>query len=500
MQKALRLAIQDGQGLGDTMTTDHLTTTNASDGTMGRSLPKIKLLTMLRLGLFQMGLGIMSLLTLGVLNRIMIDELKVIPFIAATAIAMHQFVSPARVWFGQLSDSRTLWGHHRTGFVWMGAALFTCLSFVALQVVWQLGLSIQSAGWSSASYAWAGLLAIVFAGYGLALSASSTPFAALLVDITDEDERPKLIGVVWSMLMVGIVIGAIISGRLLTQSGGGSSDVANIANLQATINPIFILLPATVFGLCILATFGIEKKYSRLTLRSQATEREDQITLKRALKILTASRQTGVFFIFLLVMTISLFMQDSVMEPYGGEVFNLSIAETTKLNVPFGMGTLIGIASSGFLVVPRLGKQRTTGLACLLIMACLVLIILSGFTADPKLLRGSLFFFGLAAGMLTAGATSLMLDLTAAETAGTFIGAWGLAQAIARGLATLCGGFVLSIGKAVFSQPVLAYSSVFGVQIIGLLIAIILLQRINIREFQASAKQAIASVIASDLD
>jgi BCD family chlorophyll transporter-like MFS transporter len=31
---------------------------------------------MFRLGLFQMGLGIMSLLTLEVLNRIMIDELK----------------------------------------------------------------------------------------------------------------------------------------------------------------------------------------------------------------------------------------------------------------------------------------------------------------------------------------------------------------------------------------------------------------------------------------
>ncbi|MFM6518444.1 MAG: MFS transporter, partial [Microcystis panniformis] len=41
-----------------------------------KPLPKLGLFTMFRLGLFQMGLGIMSLLTLGVLNRIMIDELK----------------------------------------------------------------------------------------------------------------------------------------------------------------------------------------------------------------------------------------------------------------------------------------------------------------------------------------------------------------------------------------------------------------------------------------
>ena len=90
-----------------------------------------------------MGLGIMSLLTLGVLNRIMIDELTVLPWIAATAIAMYQFVSPARVWFGQMSDAKPIKGYHRTGYVWIGALLFTTLSFLALQVVWQLGMSVQ---------------------------------------------------------------------------------------------------------------------------------------------------------------------------------------------------------------------------------------------------------------------------------------------------------------------------------------------------------------------
>ena len=90
-----------------------------------KNIPRIKILTMFRLGLFQMGLGIMSLLTLGVLNRVMIDELKVLPLIAAGAIAMHQFVSPARVWFGQMSDSKTLFGYHRTGYVWIGAAVLS---------------------------------------------------------------------------------------------------------------------------------------------------------------------------------------------------------------------------------------------------------------------------------------------------------------------------------------------------------------------------------------
>ena len=178
-------------------------------------LPKIGLLTMFRLGLFQMGLGIMSLLTLGVINRVMIDELKVIPWVAAVAIAMYQFVSPAKVWFGQMSDSRPIRGYHRTIYIWFGAIFFTSLYYVALQVAWKLGQSIQDNGWAWASDIWAILLGLVFAFYGLALSMSSTPFAALLVDVSDDDNRSQLIGIVWSMLMVGIVIGAIISSQLL---------------------------------------------------------------------------------------------------------------------------------------------------------------------------------------------------------------------------------------------------------------------------------------------
>ena len=474
-------------------------------------LPKLPLLTMFRLGLFQMGLGIMSLLTLGVLNRILIDELAVLPWVAATAIAMYQFVSPFKVWCGQLSDSKPLLGWHRTGYVWLGALCFTSLSFVALQVVWQLGLSLQANGWSMVTVLWSIALGAIFAAYGVALSLSSTPFAALLVDVSDEDNRSKLVGIVWSMLMVGIVIGAIVSSRLLdTPEICGKAllnaeallpnQPANIAQLQTGINPVFMIMPAIVLGLAWLATVGVEKKYSRFNRRSQSTNREEEITFGRALKVLTASRQTGIFFSFLLLLTISLFMQDAVLEPYGGEVFGMCISETTQLNAFFGMGTLFGIAATGFLVVPRLGKQRTTALGCGLGALCFSLLILAGFQANVSLLKSGLLFFGLASGMITAGATSLMLDLTAAETAGTFIGAWGLAQAMSRGMATVLGGAVLNVGKSLFPNPVLAYGLVFALQAVGLVLSIFLLNRVNVREFQDNAKTAIATVMAGDLD
>jgi BCD family chlorophyll transporter-like MFS transporter len=116
--------------------------------------------------------------------------------------------------------------------------------------------------------------------------------------------------------------------------------------------------------------------------------------------------------------------------------------------------------------------------------------------------------------MTTTGALSLMLDLTVAETAGTFIGAWGLSQAIARALATVFGGAVLDFGKWVLVQtrgvadvtaipePELlpAYAVVFGLQAVGMLLAVWFLTRVNIKEFRDNSKRAVMAVIESDLD
>jgi BCD family chlorophyll transporter-like MFS transporter len=474
--------------------------------TNSQTIPKVNLLTMFRLGLFQMGLGIMSVLTLGVLNRIMIKELALPATLVAGTIAMHQLVAPARLWFGQMSDAKPFLGYHRTGYVCLGAAVFVTMSFLAVQVTWQLGASFYTQGWTWLTYGWVALLAGIFALYGLALSSSSTPFAALLVDVSDEENRSKLVGVVWSMLMVGIVIGAITSSQLLPVEATGPaltslySQPQELAALQNSINRLFFILPIAVFGLCVLSTYKIEKKYSRYRLRSTAVEREDKITLKTAFRVLTASRQTGLFFSFLLVMTISLFMQEPVMEPYGGEVFGMSVADTTRLNAYSGIGTLIGLGGTGFLIVPRIGKQKTTKLGCFMVAFSFVLVILAGFTANQKMLQGALFIYGLASGWTTTGAISLMLDLTAAETAGTFIGAWGLAQAISRGVATISGGAILDLGKRIFPQLVIAYGLVFGIQALGMLLAVSFLNRVNVREFQNNAKQVIASVLESELD
>jgi BCD family chlorophyll transporter-like MFS transporter len=456
-----------------------------------RLTPRLRLFTMFRLGLFQMGLGMLSLLTLGVLNRIMIDELKIPGLIAAGTISMYQFVAPARVWFGQLSDARPIRGYHRTGYIWFGLlAQIICL-FLAVQVVWLLHGSLTQ-GWTGQTIAIVGLQALMFALYGLCVSSSSTPFAALLVDVSDEDNRSKLVGVVWSMLMVGIVAGAITSQKLLH---GLTPET-----LQPTINRLFVIIPAIVLCLGLLATFGIEKKYSRYGVRSRLGDREDSITLATAWKVLTASRQTGIFFCFLLVMTIGLFLQQPILEPYAGEVFGMTVGQGAGLNAFWGIGVLVGMSVSGFAIVPRLGKQLTARWGCWLTAACFILIILAGVTANQLVLRLAVLLFGLCSGVLTNSAISLMLDLTAAETAGTFIGAWGLAQAIAQALGNVGGGAILDLGRHLFRAPLPAYSLVFACEAVAMLVAVWLLRWVNVKEFTDRTRVAIAAVVENELE
>lgn len=478
------------------MTSKDLKGTKIDNIDMEKNFPKLNLFTMFRLGFYQMGLGTMSVLTLGVLNRVMITELTIPATIVAVTLSLYQFMAPARVWFGQMSDAKPLFGQHRTGYMWIGAILFAVTAFFAVQVMWQVGDSLKINGWTNPTYFWIGMLGLMFIIYGLALSASSTPFAALLVDISDEDNRSKVVGIVWSMLMVGIIIGAITSSILLKQVGVD----APLDTVKTSVNSLFIKVPAIVLIFAFVATVGVEQKYSRYSSRSTIANREDKITLATTFKILRANRQTGLFFRFVFVLVISLFLQDAVLEPYGGEIFLMPISETTKLNAVSGMGTLIGLGTTGFLVVPKLGKKNSLKVGCVATAISFILIVISGFTREPSLLKIALFLYGLAAGLTTTASLSLMLDLTAAETAGTFIGAWGLAQAMARGLSTVIGGAALDVGRLLFDVPMLSYGLVFLLAGVGMIFSIFLLNKVNVREFQDNASIAITTILEGELD
>jgi MFS transporter, BCD family, chlorophyll transporter len=481
-------------------------TSNFSDQVQNQpELPRIDLLIMLRLGLFQMGLGMMSVLLFGLLNRILIKELGIPGTIAGMVLAITLFVAPARIWFGQLSDTKPIAGLYRTNYVILGSICFAVIAFLAVQPIWTMGLYLKAGDWAAAT-PWILLSMFLFGLYGIAVGASSTPFATLLVDITDESDRSKVVAIDWAMLLVGTIAGAITIGKLLQQLGNDPP----VELLRSNINRLFLIVPWIVVGLAVIGTWGIEKKYSRYLRSRQSRQvgsvrREESVPLSRAWTILTASRQTRFFFTFLITMTLGLFLQDAILEPFGGDVFNLTPGETTQLNIPYGIATVIGILISGFLIAPRIGKQKTIKLGCQGVAFALLTIVFAGWTGNVQTLKVCLFLFGLASGTTTTGAVTLMLDLTAAETAGTFIGAWGLSQALSRGMATVFGGALLDLGSRIFTpnrlagdpHSLYAYGLVLAVQACCMVGAIALLSRVDVQEFKTDSKETIAAVIAS---
>lgn len=147
-----------------------------------------------------------------------------------------------------------------------------------------------------------------------------------------------------------------------------------------------------------------------------------------------------------------------------------------------------------------MGKKNSLKVGCVATAISFILIVISGFTREPSLLKIALFLYGLAAGLTTTASLSLMLDLTAAETAGTFIGAWGLAQAMARGLSTVIGGAALDVGRLLFDVPMLSYGLVFLLAGVGMIFSIFLLNKVNVREFQDNASIAITTILEGELD
>jgi BCD family chlorophyll transporter-like MFS transporter len=447
----------------------------------------------LRLGLFQACLGALAVLTLGIFNRLLIDDFQVPAVLTALALGCQQLVAFTRVWFGKRSDQTRWAGLKRTPFILGGAAAFCFLFWLAgTTVLWVA--SAAQAGDSAAVLIRSLLLALIFLLYGTAISASSTPFAALLVDITNERERPALVSVVWSMLTVGIVFGAIVASRFL----GSACASADLTVVVAAVRQLTVAAPLLIFGLILLAVVGVEPRQPVATFKKSNRE----LGFAESIQLLRADPQVAYFFCVLCLFTFSLFLQEAVLEPYGGAVFEMSVCDTTRLNALWGIGTLIGIASTGFLLVPKLGPQRTALLGGVISAIFLVAMAASGALQSVPLFKFALVLFGYGAGVGTNACLTLMLGLTSPQLAGTFIGLWGLAQAYARGFATVAGGGLLSLFGGFFGSQNSygAYASVFLLQAIGLLLAGILLLRVDTALFQQRVQRALGDLLALDLD
>jgi MFS transporter, BCD family, chlorophyll transporter len=461
--------------------------------------PRLGLLGTLRLGLFQGCLGCLAVIFTGLLNRVMLSELAFPGLLVGGALAFEQFVAPARVLFGQISDSHPWGGRHRLPYIWLGTALFCGFAVASVPLIFHVGRLLSQGASLTLSLGIAGLCGL-FALYGLSISLATTPYLALVIDRTSEQERPRAVGIIWCLLTVGIVVGAIT----ISISLRGLDGISDPALLEPALLGFMGRVAVVVLLLTVVATAGMEP--TSPAPRSAAAASAEAITLPQAWTLITSSRQVLVFFGFLVCFTLGLFLQDPILESYGAQVFGMPIAATASLNAFWGMGTLVGLLLAGLWLGPRLGKLGAARLGCQLILASLALLLLCGFTAQVPLLMVVMVLFGLAAGIGTNSALVLMLDLTLPQAAGTFVGVWGLAQALSRALGKVIGGGLYDLGLAL--QAVLslgegttlpAFSLVFAVEMAVAALALLLLARVNLRQFREDTGRSLSKVLALEL-
>jgi len=427
----------------------------------------------------------------------MLSELGFPGLLVGGALAFEQFMAPSRILFGQVSDAHPFVGRHRTPYIWLGTLLFTALAVLSIPLIFQLHSAFNGGTTWTIGLGIAALCGL-FAAYGLAVSLATTPYLALVIDLTDEDERPRAVGLIWCLLTVGIVAGAIATAISLK----GLDGVSDPALLQPVLLGFMAKVAVVVLALTLLATWGQEPSArTAADGLSRAVERDDAISLRDAWGLITSSRQVFVFFAFLLAFTLALFLQDPILESYGADVFAMPIAATASLSGVWGVGTLLGLLLAGFWLVPRLGKFACARLGCQLILVSLLLLVLAGIPARTDLLRLVLFLFGLASGIGTNSTLVLMLDLTLPEAAGTFVGVWGLAQALSRALGKLLGGGLLDLARRVSPEalPYLHFAAVFLVEAAIAALALLLLRQLNLRQFREDTGRSLERVLATDL-
>ncbi|MCP9798491.1 BCD family MFS transporter [Cyanobium sp. Lug-B] len=457
--------------------------------------PGLTLPATVRLGLFQGCLGCLAVIFSGLLNRIMLSELGFPGLLVGGALAFEQFVAPSRVLFGQISDAHPLASRHRVPYVLLGTAAFCLLAVLSVPLIFQVGRLLQDGSQPGLALGIAALCGL-FALYGLAVSLATTPYLALVIDRTSEQERPRAVSIIWCMLTVGIVIGAVAIGVSLRSLDGVSDPLV----LEATLSRFMASVAGVVMLLTVVATWGME---SPLRERSDGTvvPREDAIGLRQSWTLITSSRQVLIFFSFLILFTLALFLQDPVLESYGAQVFAMPIAATAQLNAFWGVGTLVGLLVAGLWVVPRLGKMATARLGCQLIALSLLLLLVAGLTARIPFLQAVMVLFGLAAGIGTNSALCLMLDLTLPQAAGTFVGVWGLAQALSRAIGKLLGGGLYDIGRSLplGDGPYGPFALVLGVELLVALAALLLLGYVNVRQFREDTSRSLSQVLEMEM-
>ena len=424
---------------------------------------------LLRLSSFQIGSAMGDILVTSIWNRVMISNFGVPAAPVSFLIALRYLISPLSLWAGYLSDTHILFRLRRTPYIWFGRILM----MLSLPL---LGFSLMRFGAGQEDVlAWSLAIASSLL-YGVGTLISGSPYLALVRDSAPPEKQGLAISTAETTLIICFAIVGITFGTWMEV-------------YDPRIFWEMILATILIGGFFwFFAVVGVE---SRIPAgEALETTAAPVGSFRQTLTHIWHDPRTRAFFLFLSLATLSAWMQDAILEPFGADVFGLSAGRTTRFNSYWQAATVVTLVGSAVLWRKRppelQGKIAGGGL---FVMGLgMALLVFASVSDQVRLLDVALLVFGAGFGVYTFGGLSLMAVMSSDRAAGAYLGLWTVSILVFKGLGTFAGGalrdlFYLNLGLPAATS----YGLVFSVSAVGLFLAVVALRRVDVIGFARDA-------------
>ncbi|HEX9384836.1 MAG TPA: BCD family MFS transporter [Anaerolineales bacterium] len=416
----------------------------------------IMFLKRFQLGLIHVAVAMTLVPINSTLNRVMIKELAISATLVAILASLPYLFSPIQVAIGSYSDGHPIFGFRRTPYILVGLILCVLGVIVSPQVAFLMAKNFPL-----------GLLAglLAFGAWGMGYNLSAVSYLSLASELSGENGRGKTIATMWFMMITSIIVTAI-----------GLSRMVDPYTPEALIRAFgYVAVSALILGL-----LGLIRLEPRASVSSAASE---SYTVKQMTSAITANPVARTFFIYLLLLLAAILGQDVLLEPFGAEAFGMTVTQTTRITSIWGTFVLLAIIVAGVLE-GRVSKRLVAQLGNTGALFGFVVIVISGFFLSKNVFYMGVTLLGIGTGLSTVANLSLMFDLTVPGMVGLYIGAWGFSNALSRLTGSVLGGVVRDVVTQATGVALSGYLVVFSIEALMLLIAAIMLYRIDVNAFQ----------------
>lgn len=450
--------------------------------------PELPLSRLIRLSLFQVSVGMAMVLLVGTLNRVMIVELGVPATLVGVMIALPLVFAPFRALIGFNSDNhRCELGWRRVPFIWRG----TMLQFGGFAIMPFALLVLAGEGQAATAPQWVGLssAALAFLLVGAGLHTVQTTGLALATDLTPPESHPKVVGLMYVMLLLGMI---------------GSALAFGVALQAFTPGRLVQVIQSAAVITVVLNGIAIWKQERRDPPRGRPAPAADP-SFRESWATFCKGEQTVRRLLIVGIGTMAFAMADILLEPFGGEVLNLSVAATTKLTALLALGGLLGFWLASHALDDGSNPYTVAQAGAAVGLPAFGLVIVSAPLGVPALFLIGNFLIGFGGALFGHGTLTATMNRAPAKQAGLALGAWGAVQATAAGVGMGLSGAIRDGVNVVYgtATDVLGISGaasgyiVVYVLEIGLLLVAIIATLPLLRRRRASGDAANSAAVQS---